>query len=193
MNPTELKQLLYKIRVPAIDDLFGVNFPATRIVTTVQDAVLSNKNYMTTDFSHTELNGFGLFFYKQTLSSRQLGESGLESTEIFSRLAEFIDSAILFYSAIGYGGPLHFLVSLTSLSNKKLIGYLEANRCLGGEFTCVDPEVHHEQAILAHSLDQQKSTLIYDVVQRVGWSFNWEISPQLLDLYYQSSKPKSQP
>jgi hypothetical protein len=111
---------------------------------------------------------------------------------MFSRLDEFFDSAVLHYKALGYGGPLHIHMSLEKISDRKLIGYLEGTKALGGDYNCLDPQVYHEQVAVAHSLGEQKFMLIQDIVQRIGWAYNWVVTPELLNSYYEFKKPKAE-
>jgi hypothetical protein len=184
-HPPQLKELLYDIRVNSSDNL-TVKFPATsdRAVITVKDAVLASRAFDNGSFWHTELNGLGLFFFKQTL--RQI-EDSIDAMDIFWRLNEFIHSAELFYSAVGYGGPLQFRLFLDNIREKKLSGYLRGVHPSGGQYTSIDPYIEYEEVVLAHSLSQQKSRLLQNAVAQIGWAFNWGITVEVLTKFYEAT------
>ena len=56
----------------------------------------------------TQVNSFGLYFYKQPLkrSATEDGKVLLSAGELFTRIDEFIDSAVELYEEFGYRGNL---------------------------------------------------------------------------------------
>jgi hypothetical protein len=190
-KPPELKQMLYTVRVKSIDEGFELHFPASEgMKRMVQDAFVSSRGYETGDFCHTELNTFGLFFYKQTAAWGRREEYFISSTEIFSRLDEFLDSAKSFYTKLGYSGPLHFRFALENITGAKLLWYAGGKSDAGPSPNAIDSDIHYEEIVLTHSLGNLKGTLILNTMQQIGCAFNWEVSAELLEQYYLSNKRK---
>ena len=66
-RPPELRQLFYKIRVRTADETFEYEFPpAAGGVKTLRDGVVATRSDKV-GFYHTEVNGLGLFFYKEII------------------------------------------------------------------------------------------------------------------------------
>jgi hypothetical protein len=50
----------------------------------------------------------------------------------------------------------------------------------------LDPAVSYADTVLAGSLSSEKSRIILQVAQRVGWAFGWDITQEFLDRHYTS-------
>jgi hypothetical protein len=46
--------------------------------------------------------------------------------------------------------------------------------------------VSYADTVLAGSLSSEKSRIILQVAQRVGWAFGWDITQEFLDRHYTS-------
>ena len=183
-RPPELRQLFYKIRVKTADETFEYEFPpAAAGVKTLRDGVVATRSDKV-GFYHTELNGLGLFFYKEIIGV----DDQIDSMDIFWRLDDFLDSAILFYAGVGYRGPLEFRLTLDFITGKELSGHLRGVNPSGGRYTCIDPVLRYGEVLLGHYLNQQKDTLIGNVVDQIGWAYNWEISFETLAKFYDATR-----
>jgi hypothetical protein len=136
------------------------------------------------DIYHTELNCFGLYFYKQAMlrpyKSRATGEDirVIHSTVVFARLDEFLDSAAKFYREIGYWGVPYSSAWISATLRaadwaRTLRPGLMTNRC---------PRLNRK------SIGDSKPELILNAARRVGWAFGWNVTEQLLSQFYKKAK-----
>jgi hypothetical protein len=194
VSPPYLNEVYKKIKV---SEYYGTanTFPLPdhgkgRIV---QDGIVLNlrKEYT----YHTELNCFGLYFYKQSLLHGQsvvsVGKEPLQvmrASEIFCRLDEFLDSAITLYETLGFFGPLEFQVRLEGISGMGL-GIWTGGQDMPSRY-CPDPEIQITEHVLAADLQQKKMELILQAAQRIAWGFDWSLNASLLNSYYNQKKIK---
>lgn len=134
------------------------------------------------NFCYTELNVFGLYFYRQSLL-RNMDSQGtyklMLSEEIFHRLNQFIGSAAKFYTLIGYRGPLSFRIELDDLEN---CGLSKGASSFGHyPLFCRDPSVRLCDNFLTASLETERLELLIRSSQRIAWCFGWDIERARLE------------
>lgn len=142
---------------------------------------------------HTELNTFGLYFYRESLlrtGQRATPPAVILGWLIFCRLDQFIDSAIKFFNSLKYWGPLLYKVRLDSLSGCGLVKYPPSGP-IATVYYCLDTDIEVCETILAADLPSQKSLIILRSAQRIAWGFNWDLAPEVLEDYYEAKKPKT--
>jgi len=193
MSPPELGDIYKDIRVPHYcEHIGGVQFPPSDIIKgkIAQDGILFHEIYDSDEVYYTELNSFGLYFFKEILSKMRNAipnKKIIHSFRIFCKLDEFLDSAIKYYNKLGYQGMLHFRAYLENLHGCELVDWR-----LGNEYSLFyspDPEIKFSRTLLAGALEKEKSKLILEAVQHTGWTFGWHIEKELLDAYYKRHKP----
>ncbi len=134
---------------------------------------------------HTELNGFGLFYYRQTVAQQFQGDSVIPASTLFCRLDEFLDAAANFYKEIGYWGTLQFTADLRPISGSVLGPYESRPR---KALSTLESEVRFVDIVRSATLPDEKPRLILDAAQRFAWAFGWNVTSQLLEGYYQKHK-----
>lgn len=184
-NPPELNQVVSDLFVR---DYFRTDdfFPITRhrngeIVKNGITLVFLEKDMA----YYTELNSFGLYYYRQILQSRYKPPGNqdimmiMRATEMFARLDEFIDSGNKFYKNLSYYGPLRFEMELDSILDYALGPYPEQDLLYS-----LEDQIHFDENLLAGTLEERKFELIYGAVRRIGWAFGLDISEGLLKKFY---------
>jgi len=183
--PPELNQITSKIFVR---DYFRTDheFPITRhrIGEIVRNGIVLSfleKNMV----FYTELNSFGLYFYRQILQRKYMpkGQEELKeimlAIEIYTRLDEFIDSSIQFYKEIGYSGPLKFTMKLENILDYPFGPYPEQELLYS-----LEEKIEFSDNVLAGALENRKFEIIYAAAQRLSWAFGLDISEGLLKKFY---------
>lgn len=185
--PPELSQISSKIFVR---DYFKSSdkFPITRhrIGEIVQNGIVLSfldKNMV----FYTELNSFGLYFYRQILQRRYVSghqeRKIMLAIEIYTRLDEFIDSSIRFYGEIGYSGPLKFIMKLENILNYPFGPYPEQDLLYS-----LEDKIQFSDNVIVGALGDRKFEIIYAVAQRLAWAFGLDISEELLKNFYTEYK-----
>jgi hypothetical protein len=192
--PPELDELKRRIGVPDyMKTATEFPIPSREPSKIVQHGIVFARVYDEDSIYHTELNGFGLYFYRQALlrsyKSRATGEDirVIRSSEVFCRLDEFIDSAAKFYTAIGYWGALQFRLDLSHIEGCRLGPFTE-DPYDDEPLTTLESEVRFDQVVLAPALSDTKPDLILNAAQRVAWAFGWNVTSQFLDRFYRRLK-----
>jgi hypothetical protein len=193
-NPSELNDVYKNIKVPHYcEHVSGAEFPLPNMGEgkIAQDSILLYKVSDPSEVYYTELNSFGLYFFKEILSNiRTINKAVhkiIHSFRIFCKLDEFLDSAIKYHNKLGYEGMLHFRAYLENLHGCELVDWR-----LGNEYSLFyspDPEIKFSKTLLAGTLEKEKPKLILEAVQHIGWTFGWHIEKELLDAYYKKHKP----
>jgi len=194
-TPPELNDVYKRIRVT---EYYRTNhefpLPSLGNGTIVQDGIVLHRSDEDGDVFHTELNCFGLYFYKQTVLHEYQPPLGgnpiriIRASEILCRLDEFLDSAIKYYHQIRYWGVLDFRMHLDHIHGCGLGRYHPDEHDTPPLYS-PDAEVRFSDAVLASVLEVEKPQLILRATQRVGWAFGWNLSEQLLKSYYAKYKP----
>ncbi len=192
-TPPKMRSLIKKLTV---SDYYGTHseFPIFENIygMLVQDAVIFSAYYHESVF-HTELNCYGLFFNKQSLLKMGVFNGQeipiLRGGEIFCRLDEFIDSASKYYNELGYWGPLSFRVDLSDIRECPF------NLPLWNDprdelYYCPDSQVTYEDKLLSNVLLEEKPRIILEIIQRLGWAFNIDITLTFLRRFYRKIKGK---
>ena len=197
MNPPELNDVYRNIRVTDYcEPIQGAQFPLPDIANgkIAQDSILLYKGSDIYEVYYTELNSFGLYFFKGKLSKMRKLENGthvlIHSYKLFCIIDEFYDSAIKYYNKLGYQGMLHFRAYLENLHGCELVDWRLGNGY--SLFYSPDLEIKFSKTLLAGALEKEKSKLILEVVQHIGWTFGWHIKKELLDAYYKRHNPDYQ-
>ncbi|MCA1606353.1 MAG: hypothetical protein LC775_12975 [Acidobacteria bacterium] len=142
---------------------------------------------------HTELNAFGLLFFKQSLlhpvklQDREIRV--IIATEVFCRLDEMFDCAAKFFAKLGFSGWLHFHMQL-----ENLVGFSFVNSSDGpGFYTSFTPDnsIEFEASLSSTRIPEEKAPLVTAAARRVAWAFDWDLSPDLLNKYYARTNHKS--
>jgi hypothetical protein len=156
----------------------------------VQDGIVLNEGFHIDDAFYTEINCFGLLFYKQNMLRKEYGANSskvMRQSEIFCRLDEFLNCAIKFFNQISYWGLLEFRMHLTQIEGCGLCEYRK-DEWLVSPLYSPDPEVRFSDSVLAGALEAEKPRLILQAVQRVAWAFGSNVNQEMLDFYYKKYK-----
>lgn len=198
-TPPELDKIRHEITVP---DYVGTGdkFPLQKegcINRLVEDGLImhfSGMNGLRT--YHTHLNTHGLFLFKQSLlhdpsNYRQNSESNdavepvIRSYELLCRMFEVVESGAKFYDQIGYSGPLHFRMRLENLISLPFLAVdFEFGRPISYEKHSTDPVIDLEQSVATYDFADRKAETILFFAERVGWAFNWQITEEFLEEFY---------
>jgi hypothetical protein len=194
-KPPELQELMWKTRVRdyyGTDEKFPIG-PFGGVL--VQDGLVQQSAVGHTEWAHhTEVNSFGLLFFKQTLLHKVvLGEKTVKlirASEVFSRLDEMFDWAKGFYEAAGYVGALTFSMCLENLIGSPLGKYTSAETALELEY-CPDPVIEFTASTSTATFAADKPRLVLEAAQRMAWAYGWDLKANLLDHYYKRYKGQS--
>lgn len=189
-QPPALHEVLRNIRVR---DYYGTDheFPLGSLNgVIVQDGYIVHASINGGDWvHHTELNSFGLLFFKQSLLHPvKQGNSEyrvMRASEIFSRLDEMFDCAIKFYERIGYNGSLEFQMYLENLIGFPFGKYIHEGTAFELSYT-PDASVDFSATLRSSNFIEEKSQLILEAARRVAWAFDWDVDSNLMNKYYAS-------
>jgi hypothetical protein len=191
-TPPDLRAVLRDIR---IRDYYGTDdeFPLGSLNgTIVQDGFIVHASVNGGEWvHHTELNAFGLLFFKQSLLHPiQIEERKyrvMRASEIFCRLDEMFDCATKFFKLIKFMGSLDFRLRLENLVGFPF-GKLSLNQDdLDVSFT-PDNVIDFTASLSSPRIQEEKAVLIVAAARRVAWAFDWDVHPTLLNKYYSRYK-----
>jgi hypothetical protein len=193
--PPALREVLSQIRVR---DYYGTDheFPLGSLNgVIVQNAFIVHASVAGREWvHHTELNSFGLLFFKQSLLHPvQLNNREyrvMRASEVFCRLDEVFDCAAKFYERISFNGSLLFRMHL-----QNLVGYPFGKYSLdegGFELSYTpDPTVEYTTTFNSPDLLKAKPDILLASARRVAWAFDWDVDTNLLNKYYLRYKRQS--
>lgn len=158
----------------------------------VQDGIVLSDAYGELTF-HTELNGFGLLFYSQSLLRSPQGYPNevirvpaMFMSEICWRLDQVCDVGAKYYPLVGYWGPLRFQVDVKNILHCPLMPYpIEFPYTL---LSSPDNEVHFERIIAGGGLPHLKSEMILSCAQQIAWTFGSNLTVELLARLYSEGR-----
>lgn len=187
-SPPELNTIIPKI---IVRDHFKTSdvFPIAehRLGTIVQNGVVLD--LMKADYVFfTELNSFGLYFYRQKLSKRitvrEQQVNAIGAPEIFARIEEFTDSALKFFYALGFFGPVHFSMHLSDILEIQLFPYPQEYP--DEFFHSLDNEVIHSEILTVGDLEEKRFETGFRFVQRIAWTYGWEATSGMMQQWLKS-------
>jgi Putative DNA-binding domain len=186
--PPDLRAVLPDIR---IHDYYGTDyeFPLGSLNgKVVQDGFIVHASVNGGEWvHHTELNAFGLLFFRQSLLHPvQLPDRKcriMRASEIFCRLDEMFDCATKFFQRVKFTGSLHFRMRLENLVGFPLGKYSTKETGFDLSFT-PDNIIDFIASVSSSSIQEEKSAFILAAARRVAWAFDWDVHPTLLNKYY---------
>lgn len=195
--PPELDEIVWATRVRDYyrsDEYFPIG-PGGSVL--VQDGVVKQSSVDGVEWAHhTEINSFGLLFFKQSLR-RQYQVNGkslrlIRASEVFARVDEMFDWARAYFDEVGYWGDLVFTLNLENLIGSPLAKYTKSETVSQSELAyCPDPTVSFVGSTSTATIQQDKPKLLADAIKRMAWAYGWDLSSGLLDAYYQKNKGAS--
>jgi len=193
LNPSQLLQIVDEIKInnyffhkkyfP-----FG-DFYSSVKGTIIQDGIVGAEyNDDRKQFLFTEINIFGLYYYRQILKSEsEMKYNVLRSLysggEILVRLNEFLITANNLYKQIGFSGYLDFCLSLSGLQDNGIS--CDWNKRQNGSIKkgfCPDKEINIMKTILASNIIEENERLIFDIGQKLFWAFDIELQLDELNI-----------
>lgn len=191
-QPPELQKLLWDTRVRdyyGTDDYFPIG-PVGGVL--VQDGLVQQSSVNASEWvHHTEVNSFGLLFFKQSLLHPVTLDNKtirlIRSTEVFARLDEMFDWAKSFYEAVGYVGAITFSMHLENLIGSPLGKYTASGAGIELAY-CPDPTISLTETTSTNTFQNDKRRLILSAAQRLAWAYGWDLSSRLLEGYYTKYK-----
>jgi hypothetical protein len=135
---------------------------------------------------HTHINMYGLYFYKQSLlydlplpteeTGNTAGHSVMRSVEIIERCYAMLATAAQFYEKINYFGPLRLSLKLENVLSWPLL--ISQTSDYGSHYQrySADPEINVVEFCLSSELLSELDAMVYRLVRRVGWAFDWNLS-----------------
>lgn len=175
-TPPELIDILNKIYV---EDYYGTSeeFPIgeSRFRTRLNQSGLNLGLFINNYAYYTELNCYGIFYYRQHLFGR-LDKADIppvkqiRMNEIISRLDQFLASANKFYEEIGFYGLLSLTFSIDGLNKFDLkIGIK------GDEKKTFEESVSYELTFMKSQIIPHKKEIIFKAIRNLAWAYNWDI------------------
>ncbi len=192
-SPPEMQKLLGDITVPEYYQ--GLNyFPIYDNIngTIVQDGSVF-RSFTSQYVFYSELNCFGLFFFKQAIAKavtlpNEKAVKLIREEEILARLDEFIDSGIKFYNRLGFNGIVEFRMLLDNIHGCAFKSYSPASLWHAGHDNTKyspDQDVLSTDTFLVSRLQDEKPSLILRSAERVAWTFGTDAPQDRLDDYYE--------
>lgn len=168
MSPPDLNIKYQDFRVLNYPDHLAFPFPDVLHGVLAQEGII-NHNQEDAPGRYTELSGFGLYFYRQVIQRTTNNTYYMPRDEIIARIAQFIDSARLFYEVLGYFGVLNFNVNLQIINNCPMLFRTQHEQCVKNS---IDTSVDYQLEIpLTTNLAEDFVSLVHKPIQRIGWAF----------------------
>jgi hypothetical protein len=192
VEPPALSTALREIRVR---DYYGTDheFPLGSLNgIVVQDGLIVHASVGAGDWvHHTELNAFGLFFFKQsllhTVHVNDRDYRVMRASEIICRLDEMFDSAAKLFAKLQFNGSLLFRMHLENLVGYPFGKYSSDESGFDLTYT-PDSSIDFDATIISSRLAEEKASVILAAARRVAWAFDWDVGPKLLNKYYSRYK-----
>ena len=109
----------------------------------------------------------------------------IKSIEIYAKLDQFIDSSIKYYDLLGYHGILDFNMLFENNCHRRMDCFLSKKVC-----ETLDDRIEYKDSIYESKLKDNKFDLIFSAVQKISWSYGWDIHSTELSSYYDKYKKK---
>ena len=128
---------------------------------------------------YSELNCFGLFFYKQNLYSRLKNKEEKDNptirfAEVVARLHNYFEFAKNFYNLIGYKGYLYFLYKIENLDKYPLFLNNELKHS-------IDDSLIVSKEYKIQELENPSISLYVDALTKLSWAYNFNITESFID------------
>ena len=195
VEPPELQGILSQIHVR---DYYNTDtfFPLGGLNgTIVQDGFVIEASRIDDDWTYyTELNTYGLIYFRQNILTGETEQSGtrlkvIRASEIFCRLEEVYDSGTKYLGRLGFQGEFQFRMLLQNVLGHPLGQYVFGGR--GTQLShCPDNDVSYEIVVSTFLADERKGAAILAAAKKLAWAFNWNIDSELLDDYFLKEKGK---
>lgn len=191
-NPSELRKIVEKIKVANCYGTFSF-FPYNDIFSDqsngllTQDAVIFVRTIDENRLFHTEINSFGLVYYRQALKRVPGGYfqgEWLFCSELIARIDMFIDFLSLYYKEIGYWGFIDLNFTLSQVKDQILwLEWYQSAALDSPHGICPDDKVSYETLITSAHLYEEKDQILFKSVQKLSWAFNIDFSEENLFSY----------
>ncbi len=180
-DPPQLLEVLSQMRVYDYRGT-GEKFPlpsSNATARTVRGGVVCSGAPDPNFIVHTEINSFGLYYYRQRFIRGKEAEIRLE--ELYARLDQYIESALKFFRLIGYEGPLKLRMCIEGLESVVLAGFdkEELAQPSFDDFVCL------ESTTGTNVLRERKLELIGSQLRHVCWAFATDIQQSKVAWYYE--------
>jgi hypothetical protein len=194
-TPPELLETPQRIQVTDYYGTTDVFPPREKLLhsgptTIVQDGVILVSTLPRERILFTEISCFGLYFFKQLLRRVQAsdGRNYLYAGELLARIDEFLDSAGKFFEEIGYWGNLDLRIGLADILEIGL--HLDWPRSERDKLCGFSPDatVLFEETLLSSFLKTGKEGILLRAVQRIGWTFNLNLSCKHIESFRSAMK-----
>ncbi len=140
---------------------------------------------------HTELNSFGLLFFKQSLLHHvKVGNQEyrlIRASEVFCRMDEMFDCSEKFFEQLNFNGWLHFRMQLGNLVGSPFGKYHPNETGFDLSYT-PDNSIDFDATLSSVSMREEKPRIVLEAARRVAWAFDWDVDQSLLNTYYSRYK-----
>lgn len=128
---------------------------------------------------YSELNCFGLFFYKQNLYSRvknteEEDKPTIRFKEVVARLYNYFEVANKFYNFIGYKGYIHFEYKIENLDKHPLSVDNELKESID-DFVFVSKEYKIQE------IENPSIGLYVEALKKLSWAYDFNITESFVD------------
>lgn len=142
---------------------------------------------------HTHLNIHGLYYFRQTLAYNPKHQHASQIDTYTTRMIEIVDrafcvleSAEKFYREVGYQGPLTVRLELDRIDTLPMwVADLTSRKA--SQETCprysADRKVEALVYANTRTLASERSAIVCQLVQRVAWAYDWDVTPGMLTGY----------
>lgn len=173
-TPPEMNKVLSKI---FIKDYFGTSeeFPITnsRFNSVMNQIGISTGLFIDNHAYFTELNCFGTYYYTKFLFGKPIQNEdklvySLRFNEIVARLDQFIKSANMFFTELGFNGLLHFSFSIEGMNGFSL-------RVNNDNYSTLENKVYYEESFIKNQLSYEKKILMLHAIRNLAWAYNLDM------------------
>ena len=174
----EIKQISRDIVARGYNNTFPDFFRTRPIQGGIADFLYEEKSQA---IRYTEINQFGLIFYKEDLGLVGEKSTGAKSEKIKTtylnwmlRLVDlFLEASAKFYERLGYWGLVEFKFSLEKLLGVDLVGFGE-RRWRRKENISIDDVLNWRRTYYVNEIRNTRRELLIELLGDIGWSLGWE-------------------
>lgn len=175
----EIKQIADEIKAKGYGHEFPYLFSEARSVENGAVQFFYSKD--TKYIEYTELNQFGLLYYKKDIGYQKEEKSGdktekikeIHLSDIITCVDLFLEASTNFYEKLGYWGLVKLRLSLEKLLGIKLIGIKE-ELFPEKENISVDNKLNKERVYYVNDIKKKRIELLIELIQDIGWSLGWD-------------------
>jgi len=177
-SPQEIKEIANEIKAMGYGYEFPYSFYEARPIEGGAAKFFYNKDNQYIEY--TELNQFGLLYYKKDLGSQEEESEGktgkikkIYLVQIIALIDLFLEASANFYERLGYWGLVKFKLSLEKLLGIKSIG-IGRQLFFEKENISIDNKLNKDREYYVNDIKKRRIELLIELIKDIGWSLGWD-------------------